>query len=226
MWCATVCTTILTGFDPYRESHFAHHRRANTEKDPDVWIVDKFYSMPRGKALLVFVAPLTGIFFVLALGRYVAKNWRQQPLGVAIVLSTTATLLVGCYVGFYPAVLAVMYWFVPLATWGVFTNQVRSLAEHDPENEYQRHADFPRVFRTRDIINSWFDSLFIVTRGLNFHLAHHLCPQVPFYNLRMLQRELAKSEVYRRHAHVTYGYHRFFREYFFQRTEAVGFLAK
>ncbi len=163
--CATVCTSILMGFDPYRESHFAHHRVANTERDPDVWIVDKFYSMPRWKAVLAFVLPLTGVLFVLAVGRYITKNWRQHPLGAGIVLTVTAALLVGWYAGFYPAVLAVMYWFVPLATWGIFINQLRALAEHYPENEFQRGADFPRVFRTRDVINSWFDATFHCHEG-------------------------------------------------------------
>jgi hypothetical protein len=95
-------------------------------------------------------------FFVLALARYVRNNWRQEPVRVGIVLLTTLTMLGGWYLDFYPAVVAVMYWFVPLATWGIFTNQLRVLAEHYPENEFQRGADFPRVFRTRDVINSWF----------------------------------------------------------------------
>lgn len=66
--------------------------------------------------------------------------------------------------------------------------------------------------------------MFMVTRGVNYHLTHHLCPQVPFYNLPQLQRELSKSEIYQQYAHVTYGYHRFFLEYFFQRSGAVGCL--
>lgn len=220
--CTTLCTSIITGFDAYRDSHFAHHRGANTEDDPDHWIVDKFYSMPRWCAALALIAPLTGMLFVLALGNYLRKTWRQQPRNAGIALVTTVTLLSGCYVGFPPAVIAMMYWFVPLATWGIFTNQVRALAEHYPENKFQRGADFPRVFRTRDVINSWFDDMFVVTRGVNYHLSHHLCPQVPFYNLPQLQRELAKSPVYQKYAHVTHGYYRFFLEYFFQRTAAVG----
>jgi fatty acid desaturase len=220
----TVCSTIITGFDPYRTSHFAHHRGANTKKDPDVGFVETFYKLPRWRAVLAFASTLTGLLFLFAVYRYIARNWRQNWTNVIVVLALIAMLLIGWSANFYPAVVAIMYWFVPLATWGVFTNLVRSLAEHYPENEFQRGAEFPHVFRTRDVLNSWFDSCFIVTRGVNFHLTHHLCPQVPFYRLPELQRELSKSHVYRQYAHVTHGYHRFLCEYFFQRDKPMGFL--
>ena len=35
-----------------------------------------------------------------------------------------------------PAVLVVLYWFVPLATWGLFINLIRALAEHYPGDEF------------------------------------------------------------------------------------------
>jgi fatty acid desaturase len=101
-------------------------------------------------------------------------------------------------------------------------DQIRSLAEHYPEDVFLRDAQIPEVFRTRDVINSWFDSAFVVTRGVNYHLSHHLCPQIPFYNLADLQTQLAESPVYQQYAHVTYGYHRVLAEYFFHRAEPVG----
>ena len=109
-----------------------------------------------------------------------------------------------------------------MSTWGIFANQLRATAEHYPEDEYNRGHAVPLVFRTRDIINSWFDKWFIATRSVNLHLTHHLCPQVPFFNLPELQRLLAETPTYRKHAHVTYGYHRVVAEMLFYRKESVG----
>jgi len=217
--CWLVAAPLLTGYDAYRKQHLDHHRDTNTHEDPDHEYYDKVYEMPRWKTALLVAAPLTGVFFPLLVVNYYLKNWRTKPLNVLAVSLGIVTLVAGCYLGWRPAQLLVLYWFVPFATWGIFANQIRALAEHYPESEFQRGDDVPDVFRTREIINSWFDQCFLVTRGLNYHLSHHLCSQVPFYNLPELQRELAKSPIYQQHAHVTRGYHRFFFEYFGNRSE-------
>lgn len=217
-----VAAPILTGYDAYRNHHLNHHRDANTHEDPDHEYFERVYEMPRWKAALLLVAPLTGVLYVLAIANNFRKSLRTKPLKVLVVSLGIVALIVGCYLGWYLCRLLVCYWFVPLATWGVFANQIRALAEHYPESEFQRGNDFPDVFRTREIINSWFDQCFLVTRGLNYHLSHHLCSQVPFYNLHELQQELAKSPLYQQHAHVTRGYHRFLFEYFGKRSGVSG----
>lgn len=213
-----VAVPLLTGYDAYRKSHFDHHRDANTDLDPDHEFFDRVYAMPRWKSALLLLIPLTGVLFPLAVANFLRKNWRSKPLSVLAVSLGVVTLAGGYCMGWYAIELLVHYWFVPMATWGIFANQIRALAEHYPEDEFERGGDIPSVFRTREIINSWFDQCFLVTRGVNYHLSHHLCPQVPFYHLRELQQELAKSPVYRQYAHVTPGYHQFLIEYFGRRT--------
>jgi len=56
--------------------------------------------------------------------------------------------------------------------------------------------------------------------NVNYHLTHHLFPGVPFFQLPTLHREIARTEAYRRNAHVTRGYHRVLWEVMFSRAGA------
>jgi len=105
--------------------------------------------------------------------------------------------------------LFLLYWLVPIATWGLLISSLRGFAEHYPDGafEYPRKTSID-LFRTRDVIPGWFDRLFITTRGSNYHLTHHLFPSVPFYRLARLQRELSSNPSYKKLALVTNGYGR------------------
>ena len=218
----TVGVPIVEDFDGYRIRHFAHHRCTNTDEDPDAWLHEKFYDVPRWKGALFLLQALLGMVFVSLFVAFILRQYKSNKVVFLGLAGSLIALTAGVALQFYPAVLIVLYVVIPLATWGLFVNLIRGLAEHYPENEFQRGDDFPEVFRSRDILNTWFDQFFVATRGVNFHLSHHLIPNVPFYRLPALQRELAKSEPYRKYAHVTRGYHRFLLEYFFQRSEPAG----
>jgi fatty acid desaturase len=105
-----------------------------------------------------------------------------------------------------------LYYVIPMLTWGMFINQLRTMAEHYSRGEFGHDAGIPDVLLTRDVLPSLFDRAFVTTRAVNYHLTHHLFPAVPFYNLARLQRCLKDNTVYRASAHVTHGYHRFLME--------------
>ena len=207
--CLSLYVPAVIGFDDYRDSHFKHHLHLNTEEDPGLNNRQKLSKMPRLRKAFKLASMITGVPFVLILTGYIfkLKNWQQTTFNVSFISTTFLMVIVGCYLNFYPAIIIAMYWFVPLATWGLFVNYIRYLAEHYPESEFEQKREVPLVFQTRDVLNSWFDRLFVTTRGVNYHLCHHLFPQVPFYNLPQLQRELTKSEVYRQYAHINTSYH-------------------
>ena len=218
----SVGVPIVEDYDLYRQRHFAHHRCTNTEEDPDAWIHQKFYDVSRLKGALFLLQALFGVVFFSLFVSFLIRQWKSDKVVFLGVVACIAALITGVALRFYPAVLLLQYAVVPLATWGLFVNLIRGLAEHYPENEFQRGEGFPEVFRSRDILNTWFDQLFVATRGVNFHLSHHLIPNVPFYRLPELQRELAKSKPYQKYAHITHGYHSFLLEYFFQRATPAG----
>lgn len=216
-----VSTPLLTSFASYRTSHFDHHRATNLPNDPDLILCERFYHAPWWKAAVGVMLPLTGLLFALAIVRYPFKDGRQNPVGVLFLVTLTGLLVMSLATANDYGQLFFWYWILPLGTWGVFVNQLRALAEHYPQNEYGRDGGVPEVFRTRDVLCSWFDKLFVVTRGVNYHLSHHLCPQVPFYNLASLQATLAANQTYRQYAHVTLGYHRVIWEYIRRPAESV-----
>jgi fatty acid desaturase len=200
----------------YRKQHFEHHRHANDAKDPDAGFFEAWFQAPPRKRVLLLLANGIGLTFILLVGKMLRHgSWTARVVvaGVAIVIGT------GMFYSFVPAVLIFWYWVVPFATWGMLANTLRAVAEHYPV-EFAPKSDpaMDDVFRTRDVMLTWFDAMFVVTRGVNFHLTHHLFPSVPFFRLKQLHRAIARREPYRQNAHVTRGYHRVLREVLFCRT--------
>lgn len=188
-----------------RNSHVSHHRYLNTKADPDWPIVLEVYFGSRRKLIVTLIAQLVGIGFIQLWVNFLRQgSWRRSVLTLVAI----AAIAVGVRSSFYPATLFLFYWVVPFATWGLFINTVRVIAEHYPQGIFRERDSVPALAWTRDVLPSWFDYLFVTTRGVNYHLTQHLFPAVPSYRLRELQRRIASTDAYRSVAHVTYGYHR------------------
>ena len=203
--CA-VFVLLLADFSDYRKSHIEHHRHTNTKHDPDFPFVRNLYlgASPR-KIALVLLLQLSGIGFVQALINFARQgSWRRRLWIAGAVLALTT----GAVLSLYPVNLFLLYWVVPFATWGLFINLVRAISEHYPPGFFRAHQAVAGILFTRDVLPSWFDSLFVATRGVNYHFTHHLFPSVPFYRLKTLHRRISRTEPYRSTAHVTQGYHR------------------
>lgn len=217
---ASVFAPIYLDFKRYRKNHYTHHQTVNSEQDPEVQLTNRLYQLPRWKVAMFLLLPLTGFLFVVFLLNFLIRKWRAEKRTALAVASFILLLIIGLALDIYAAQLFLYYWVIPLATWGMHVNAIRASSEHYPEQAFDRETVVPSLFHTRDILSSWFDLCFVTTRGVNFHLSHHLLPSVPFYNLAKLQAALTKSNVYREYAHVTLGYHRFLLELFFQRAKS------
>ena len=195
----------------YRAVHIAHHRTVNTSEDPDYPNFENWFSWSRKRMVFTYALLLTGIpFLMFAFRRFKSVSRPTQ----ALELIGIAALIICLVLHIRIAELFALYWLAPLATWGFFINFVRSAAEHCPPGTLRDDAYVPAIFRTAEIVNSPFDSIFVATRGVNYHLTHHLFPSVPFYRLKTLQRELATVEEYQRYSNVTCGYHRYLVRFF------------
>jgi len=194
-----------TSYFAYRRSHLVHHRVTNTIADADFLECLEYYSRPRRQKIILLCLAFSGALFLF--GIFIAirsLSWQKIIESTAIIFLTIGALWMHSYV----ATLLVLYWIVPIATWGSFVNMVRHIAEHYPYEAYSRNKDTPPMFLTRDVVPTWFDSLFVTTRGVHYHLTHHLFPSVPFFNLKALHKRIAQTDDYRTYAHVTHGYHR------------------
>jgi fatty acid desaturase len=205
---ANYVLTPLVFFDmpTYRKTHLVHHQYVGQDGD-----TEKGIELPnepaKGTAALLALgcvfAPigLVGLGFVLALVR-------QRPIRGLIMMAGSIALVWSAVNGNFPCLILVKYWLIPFASWLGVLVYVRSILEHLRVPATHSLFNENRVFLTRTVHPSWFDRIFVIPVGLNYHLEHHLYPSVPCYRLGRLHRLLMANEEYRRQALINRGYFR------------------
>lgn len=194
------------------DEHLQHHRQINTDQDPyvddfttyDEWQWPK--KMP--DALLLFLkdcVALNSKTNFAAAKRWSAFTKRPIPLNrsertrtiiFSVLLLITLTLSNGWWVFF-------SLWIFPLLTLTTLFMRIRTIAEHlgiaDEENAQGIDA-------TRHVNANWLERMTICPFAINYHLAHHIFPSVPFYNLPKFHQRLLKEELYQKHGRIKQGY--------------------
>jgi fatty acid desaturase len=201
----------------YRHEHLKHHRTPNTDVDP-YWVDFKHddtwhWPKPPAAAAWVFARDLLG----LNSSRWGRVQWRWSPWinhfsrrDAKGPMPTTGAERLRIYL-FHAVVLgALVYtgawlefallWLLPLMTLVPAMVRLRTIAEHlllsdRDEIEASRHTD-----------GTWFERWSIAPYNINVHIAHHLFPAVPYYNLPALHRELMKDPRYAERAAINRGY--------------------
>ncbi len=189
---------ILISTDFYRKHHTAHHRHTNTQEDPD-WVRKinlKEWQYPQSQrqiALSFGKTFLIGGYQWLALMWAISgPDWKKKGLYWGAVVAAV------CYLGVFKEFL--LYWMVPLLTVLPVIQRVRSTSEHfglDRTHEFNG---------TRNVMIGLGEKFFLAPHNINYHLAHHMYPSVPFYNLKAFHESLNKFEAYRDLAHNSQSY--------------------
>jgi len=189
----------------YRNTHFAHHRELNSEKDPDwqrnVGLEEFEFPAPRASVLMYFAQYLAGLKIGAALfGFHKNKETRDVPAAVARarLVFFAGLLAASIALGFWKLVL--LYWIVPLLTVFLAIRYLRNVAEHyavEHENVLNE---------SRTVLAPFWELWLIAPWGLNYHLEHHLFPSVPCFRLKELHELLMTRQPYPEIAHVTHGY--------------------
>lgn len=212
-WISDFFCAFPIGFttDLYRREHLAHHRHTNSQRDPDFQVMraDPEWNWPKGQweTLKIFAFDLAGIHFS-RMFRW-SKPWSPYANFVKPQKPTTrlnpgerARFLL--WLGLLAAFLAwtgawqmyLLLWFVPAVTWVTLFIRLRGSAEHlllPAEHELNG---------TRHVDGTWLERHSIAPLNINVHVAHHLFPSVPFYNLPALHRRLMQEPAYRDHVPV------------------------
>ena len=189
----------------YRNSHFAHHRELNSEKDPD-WTrnvgLEEFEFPTSPKNFVKHVMQyLSGLKLKTALGGF-HKNGETRDIPAAVARARlfffAALIAASIAMGFWKLLL--LYWVVPLATVFLAIRYVRNVAEHYAvEHEHVLNE-------SRTVIAPFWELWLIAPWGLNYHLEHHLFPSVPCFRLAELHKLLMTRDPFPQIAHVTHGY--------------------
>ncbi|MET9546453.1 MULTISPECIES: fatty acid desaturase family protein [unclassified Streptomyces] len=206
----------------YRRHHLDHHRYLNTERDPDLdtealahtskdW-VRLFAGDVTGVNLLKTVDTLDQFSLLPVLRgdrtvtRAMGRGRRNLFLGYLLVLAAVLTLTGGWLT-------YLLLWVLPSLTALSMILRLRAAAEHvgcDPDGG---------VGGTRTVLANPVERLLFSPCRINYHLAHHLYPSVPFYNLGLLHRRLMEHRDVRERAHVS-------RSYLFGRSGVLSHIAQ
>ena len=170
-------TAFLMSFTSYRVMHIRHHRYLGDPRDPDdyhnysrnrrvVWLLH-FVRLTFGPLLYVFLIPL------LALRHGSAAQRKLILVEYTILFAIYSALL-----RMVPARELFLVWFVPLLLMGMFT-AIRGFTQHGITE-----ASDPYL-ASRTMLPNPVIAFFLLNE--NFHLEHHLFPEIPSYHLPRLR---------------------------------------
>ena len=163
----------LVAFELMRFIHFRHHRNANGEGDEADNIVQS------GPAWL---RPLKWPFIDLIYGWKYLGYWKDRPKSetrsVIIMFLTTLVVWPWLIINGYLMEL-LMFWIIPQRISFFFISFIFVYLPHVP-NEISEKEDAYRATSIREGME-WFLSPLMMYQ--NYHLVHHLYPNVPFYRL-------------------------------------------
>ena len=183
---------VLISTSDYRTHHTAHHKHTNSDKDPD-WIRKiplAEWQFPQSKAKIlknIFKQLFVGGWeWISLMARLSKKDWKKA-------LYWCGTLAIIGYFNIWKE--AVLYWFIPLLTFFPMFQRIRSISEHfGLQRNHELNA-------SRNILSNPLERFFFSPHNVNYHLAHHLFPSVPQYQLKFFHQELKKHPVYAEHSH-------------------------
>jgi fatty acid desaturase len=171
-------STFLMSFTAYRIMHARHHRFLGDPRDPDDY---QNYVRPR---LLLwsthFVRLAVGSLLYLVLIPILALKFGSDSDRRQIL--TEYTFLIALYsvlLRFVPSEIMLLAWFVPLLLVGSLT-ALRGFTQHGVTD-----ATDPYL-ASRTVLPNPIVGFFLLHE--NYHLEHHLFPEVPSYHLPQLHR--------------------------------------
>ncbi|MCF6205076.1 MAG: fatty acid desaturase family protein [Methylococcaceae bacterium] len=188
----------------FRKNHFAHHHLVNKPGDPD-WKrkqVRRFESPKSKKEILwITLRYLSGSYFFteLKIAFSLTSNMPNKvkiPRTIFILSVVAASIVFNFWLGL------IMYWLVPMSTYFLWITYVRGVAEHFAGIEGRESM----LHKTRHIEANFLERLMLAPNFIHIHIAHHIYPSVPFYNLPKLHKTLLQNEEYANNAHITQNY--------------------
>src|SRR5262245_43650546 len=173
---ALFAVPFLLGPTSYRILHLRHHRHLGTLDDPDDY--RRYARTPRGVRRLEWLRLTSGSFaYIVAMpilcwphARARDRAWLVAEYGLVLAIAIPAVL-------FVPGALLLWAWIVPAVAAGFSTN-VRAVAQH------QLLDTSDAALCARTVRLSPLGAFFLLEE--NYHLEHHLWPDVPSYNLPAL----------------------------------------
>ncbi len=191
---------LLVSFSAYQVSHLRHHRDLGTPANQEFFDYGDQYGRQDGArwkpvGLWAYRLLMAAHYrqFVITSGRVVtgrAPAANESPLTQRRIrrdyLVILGTLLAAAVASALTGSLGVVWaWLLPMAVVGLPAHALIELPEH-----FRCDTDTPDVLQnTRTITSNRFMAWLANTN--NFHMEHHLMPNLPFHRLAELHRDVA-----------------------------------
>lgn len=209
-WLNWVVGTFLSGylvfqaFQPYRQSHVMNHHGHLGEPghDPDLQLyLDAGLYDGMSRARFFWQQVLATLLLLNAIG-YLWYVTRHRLLALArcraelvyMGLFWGAVFVLLSMVGAWR--LFLLYWMVPYMTTFLVIGRFIEIAEHFPLLGTAQGSSV--LYSTRNRFSHAAEALLFSMHNENFHLVHHLRPEIPFWNMVKAHRVMLADAAYAR----------------------------
>lgn len=176
---------VLQNFAAYRVLHLKHHRHLGLEGDPDhyknytswSWLV---FAMHWGRLILGYPAYITAIPIL----GFRQGTWKDRFYIIAELLVMATFIFLVC-ISPLSWVLLLHMWLIPMLIINTMVN-IRGMSQH---TLLEHESD--TIKGTRTILTNPITKFFMCNE--NYHLEHHLYPNIPWYNLPETHRQLKED---------------------------------
>lgn len=165
--------TFFMSFTCYRVLHQRHHRYLGDKRDPDDYV--NYVNTPRLVWILQYMRLLVGPYVYLIMMPFSALRHGSRTDRIYVVQEYALLAVVYILVGYFvPLNIFLAFWFIPLVITGYMT-AIRGLSQHGVSNSHDPYL------ASRSI--QAFPPVGFIMLHENFHLEHHLFPEIPSYYL-------------------------------------------
>lgn len=195
----------------YRGEHLAHHLNTNTESDPyyRMFLGDKFWHWPKTRRaaylqMLADVSGLNSLHYLAMFRRWMPLyQWRLNRNNPQLARRCTIDLITcSLYWAAIAALLTIngwwgaflLLWVLPAVTFYTLFSRLRWISEHPYSSDVEPNR------MTRHVTGKFWERWSIGPLNINYHIAHHLFPAVPLYQLPRVHARLMEHDDYRREA--------------------------
>lgn len=192
---------VLMTVEAYRANHLPHHTKLGTPEDRDF----RTLCVPPMQAGVVasIVGTLIGLRHLQLLRKYLGQEMdhpadRQAPAVTGIGGRITVHAgIIAVYAGSGHPEAYIVLWLLPLLTFAVMINEIRTIMEHIPLlPDLESGGELTLAPVTRTVRPGWLGRIFLGPLSFCYHHEHHLFPSVPFARLRELHETLVEEGYY------------------------------
>lgn len=173
-----ICAPLWMFFYPHKKSHIVHHRKCNTDEDPDIYARGSFGLVTFWRIPLVTLSAFNPLALRNECKRFdVSAPERRVSYATFAIYAAVAVTIIAAGYGYQLLVLWFIPWFVGYSVMLVFFTWV----------PHHAHVETGRYRNTRCSI--WPGANWL-TQGQHMHLIHHLMVWIPYYQYEQVFHEI------------------------------------